>query len=148
MNYRRFKKPVAVNPFVSVLDEFFTKGMNELVKSDFSLSRPSVNILEKDDAFSVELAAPGLSKEDFDIKVDKDQLIVKVSNESESEETENDAKYRRREFNYTSFTRSFHLPETINTEDINATYENGVLKISLVKKEEAKEKEPRKIAIS
>lgn len=150
MNFIRFNRPVPTNPIASAIDDFFNKGLNELAKSDFSLSRPGVNILEEDDAFVVELAAPGLNKSDFDIKVDKDQLIVKVTNETDStkEETEESSKYRRREFNYSSFTRSFHLPETINTDTIDAAYESGVLKISLAKKEEAKEKEPRSIAIS
>ncbi len=152
MNFIRFNRPVPSNPIASALDDFFQKGLSELAKTDFSHSRPGVNIIEQDDAFVVELAAPGLKKDDFEIKVDKDQLIVKVTNDKEStseEETAGDiTTYRRREFNYSSFTRSFHLPESINTDSIDAAYESGVLKISLAKKEEAKEKEPRTIAIS
>jgi len=148
MNFIRFNRPVPTNPLATAIDDFFNKGLNELAKSDFSLSRPGVNILEEDEAFVVELAAPGLEKSDFDIKVDKDQLIVKVTKSTKEEETKADEpKYRRREFNYSSFSRSFHLPETINTESIDAAYENGVLKITLTKKEEAKEKEPRSIVI-
>jgi len=150
MNFVRFNRPVPTNPFASAIDDFLNKGLNELAKSDFSLSRPGVNILEEDDSFIVELAAPGLEKSDFNIKVDKDQLVVKVTRKTEEDATdkEESTKYRRREFNYSSFSRSFHLPDTIDTSTIDAVYESGVLKISLAKKEEAKEKEPRTIAIS
>jgi len=154
MNVRRFNRPVATNVLSSVLDDFFHKGLNELTNNNFSHNRPSVNILEQDDAFEVQLAAPGLKKEDFQIKVDKDQLIVSVSKEvaTETKDKENTEKeeptFRRREFNFSSFSKSFHLPETIDSGAIDATYEDGVLKITLNKKEEAKEKEPRLIAIS
>jgi len=146
----RFNRPVPMSPIASAIDDFFNKGLNELAKSDYSLSRPGVNILEEDDSFIVEIAAPGLNKGDFHIKVDKDQLTVKVTRETDNSEAANEdnSKYGRREFNYSSFARSFHLPETINTDTIDAAYTNGVLKISLAKKEEAKEKEPRSIAIS
>jgi len=159
MNFIRFNRPVPANPLTSVIDEFFTKGLSELSGQSFSFNRPSVNIIENEDNFEVQLAAPGLKKEDFEIKVDKDQLLVKVAPAQASEETKAEDKqgeenkeegpqYRRREFNYGSFTRSFHLPETIETEAINASYTDGVLKITLNKKEEAKPKEPRLIAIS
>lgn len=155
MNFIRFNRPVPANPLTSALDEFFQKGISELAGNNFSFNRPSVNIIEEDDAFQVELAAPGLKKEDFEIKVDKDQLVVKVSQKKEAEEKtegaeakEGGSKYRRREFNYNAFTRSFHLPETINSDEIDAAYTDGVLRITLSKKEEAKEKEPRMIAIS
>lgn len=151
MNFIRFNRPVPFNPIANAIDEFFNKGLNELAKADFSFTKPGVNILEEDEGYVIELAAPGLKKEDFEIRVDKDQLIIKVTNEKESEKedaVEENSNYRRREFNYSSFTRSFHLPETINTESIDAAYESGLLKITLSKKEEAKEKEPRTIAIS
>jgi len=148
MNFIRFNRPVTANPLTSALDEFFQKGINELANNTFSFNRPSVNIIEEDDAFEVQLAAPGLKKEDFEIKVDKDQLIVRVAHEEKKEEAEEDkTNFRRREFNYNAFSRSFHLPETINSDEINASYIDGVLKITLNKKEEAKEKEPRLIAI-
>ena len=149
MNLIRFNRPVPANPLATVLDEFFQKGMNELKNTHFSYNRPSVNILEEDEAFEVHLAAPGLNKEAFEIKVENDQLIVKVTQKSDVEENKEDGpKFRRKEFDYNSFSRSFHLPETINADEINATYQDGVLKITLNKKEEAKEKEPRLITIS
>jgi len=151
MNFIRFNRPVQANPLTSAIDEFFQKGLSELASSNFSFNRPSVNIIEEDEAFHVQLAAPGLKKEDFNIKVDKDQLIVAVSppvKEEETEDQKTEVNYRRREFNFNAFTRSFHLPETIDTDSIEATYIDGVLTIALNKKEEAKEKEPRMIAIS
>ena len=151
MNFIRFNRPVPANPLTSAIDEFFQKGISELTNSNFSFNRPSVNIIEEDEAFEVQLAAPGLKKEDFNIKVDKDQLIVAVAPSAKEEVTEkekDEKKYRRREFNFNAFTRSFHLPETIDTDSIEATYVDGVLTIALNKKEEAKEKEPRLIAIS
>lgn len=148
MNSIKFKRPVPTNPLVNFIDDFFHKGMNELAHSDLSLSRPGVNILEHDDNFIIELAAPGLHKEDFDIKVNKDQLVVKVVQEAPSEENEKKGpKYRRREFNYNSFSRSFHLPQTVDKSAIDATYTNGILSIALNKKEEAKEKGPITVAI-
>ena len=156
MNFIRFNRPVPSNPLASVLDDFFSKGLSELSEisgQNFSPNRPSVNIIETDEAFEVKLAAPGLKKEDFQIKIDKDQLLVKVSqeeatNETEEKKEEAGPKYRRREFDFGSFSRSFHLPETIDTEVIKAAYTDGVLTITLNKKEEAKPQEPRLIAIS
>lgn len=147
MNFTRINKPVPMNAFTSVIDELFSKGFNELANSHVSNSRPNVNIIESDEAFSLELAAPGLSKNDFDVKIDKNQLIIKVSQEVK-EENADSPNYRRREFNYSSFTRSFHLPRTIDKDSIDANYENGVLILKLNKKEEAKTREPRNIAIS
>ena len=118
MNRIKFNRPIPANPFTTVLDEFFNKGLNELSKSTNTTSRPSVNILEKDDAFVVELAAPGLKKEDFHINLDKDQLVIKVEQKQEEkaeagDETNSEKEaYRRREFNYSSFSRTFHIPET------------------------------------
>jgi len=148
MNRIRFNRPFPVSPLATVLDEFFTKGVNELAKSDFSLTKPQVNIIEGDASFSLELAAPGLKKEDFEIKLDKDQLMIKVVQKAEKETENEGPNFRRREFNYSSFKRSFHLPDTIDTSGIDASYLDGILTIKLAKKEEAKEKEPRTIAIS
>jgi len=142
----RFNRPPA--NLTHVLDEVFNTNFSEILNHDFSNSKPSINIIEKDDSFLLELAAPGLKKDDFEIKVEKDQLIVKTSNASTSEEGDEKSKYRRREFNYNSFSRSFHLSNKVDTNKIDAKYENGVLILRLDKKEEAKEKEPRSILVS
>ena len=109
-----------------------------------SFSQPSVNVKENDDSFLLELAAPGLNKGDFDINVEHDQLILSAQKEqSEEEKGEN---YHRREFNFTSFKRSFHLDDTIDREGIEANYVDGVLTVVLPKKEEVR-KEVKRIEI-
>jgi len=99
-------------------------------------SVPSVNILEKDKAFEIELAAPGLEKEDFKVTVDNGVLTISADKEEKKEEKENN--YTRKEFSYTSFSRSFALPENVSDEDIKGNYQDGVLKLSIKKKTPAK----------
>lgn len=107
---------------------------------------PAVNIKETDNDFMVEVAAPGKAKEDFNISLDHDLLTI--SSGANNEENTTNEKYTRKEFSYTSFKRSFKLPQTINKEQINATYEQGILKIGLPKREEDKVKPKRMIDIS
>ncbi|WP_187656959.1 Hsp20/alpha crystallin family protein, partial [Flavobacterium macrobrachii] len=95
----------------------------------------------------LELAAPGKTKEDFIIEIDHNVLTISSETKNETEQTENNGRYTRREFSYTSFRRAFTLPETVNTDAINAVYENGVLLITLPKKEEALPKPKRLIDI-
>lgn len=107
---------------------------------------PGVNVVESDENYRLEMAAPGLRKEDFKISVENDMLTI--SAEKKTETSEKNEKYTRREFSYNSFLRSFTLPEMVNAEKISAVYENGLMKIVLPKKEEAKTKAPREIAVS
>jgi HSP20 family protein len=95
----------------------------------------------------VELAAPGKKKEDFNIELEDNVLTISSEARSEKEEKDNEGKYTRREFSYSSFKRAFTLPETVNDYEINASYENGVLHITLPKKEEALPKPKRLIEI-
>ena len=119
--------------FGKVLDELFGQSINDVVKTNFTLKTPAVNIIETTSAFVLEFAAPGLNKKDFGIVVEKNQLIISAKQENEtSDETDN---FRRREFRYSNFKRSFTLPDTVNKEDIKASYENGVLKVTVSKKE-------------
>lgn len=106
---------------------------------------PSVNIKENEDGFALELATPGLRKEDFKVEVNND--ILTISAEKQTEEESKD-KFSKREFSALSFKRSFTLPETAKGEDIKAHYENGILEVSIPKKEEAKPKAKLEIAIS
>ena len=121
----------------SFVDDFFNTSIADFVGSDFVSSLPSVNIIERADNFKVELAAPGLEKSDFDINIEKNQLTISAKQEKKEEETED--KFTRREFNYTSFSRSFRLTEKVDSKNISAKYENGVLEVTVPKKEEAKE---------
>ena len=109
---------------------------------------PSVNLKETEKGFEVELAAPGLQKDDFIIEVHNQILTISSEKKEEKEEKDEKGNYTRREFNYSSFRRSFTLPESVNTENINATYENGVLRLTLPKKEEALPKPKRLIEIA
>ncbi len=107
---------------------------------------PGVNIVETDENYRLEMAAPGLKKEDFKVSINND--ILTVSTGKKSENTVKNEKYTRKEFSYNSFLRSFTLPEIVNMEQINANYENGIMTLVLPKKEEAKPKAPREIKIS
>ncbi|GLR18148.1 Hsp20/alpha crystallin family protein [Portibacter lacus] len=126
-------------------DEIFNRSISDFIGTDYTVNQPAANIVELDEKFIISFATPGLEKENFTIKVDKNHLIVgaDVKNEVESE----DGKFTRREFNYESFKRRFFLPKTVNKDQISAEYNNGILTISLDKKEEAKEKEAIEIAI-
>jgi len=134
------------NPFFPVFtDSFFRE--NFLNDSD-STTSPAVNIAENNDGFRIEVAAPGLNKEDFRINIEKRVLTISSEKETKSESKgEKDEKYYRREFSYTSFTRSFSLPEYADTDQIKATHENGVLNVFIPKQDKAKEKPSRAISI-
>jgi len=95
-------------------------------------SFPAVNVNETDKGFEVELAAPGLSKKDFNISVENGMLTI--SSEKKEEKESKDKNYTRREFSYSSFSRTFALPENVKEEGVDARYEDGVLKLTLAKK--------------
>jgi len=121
----------------SVFDDFF-KPWNEWFDNDLTgraMKMPPVNITEQKEEYMVSLAAPGLKKEDFKIAVDGNMLTI--SSEKEENKEEKDKKFTRKEYSYSSFSRSFTLPEEINQGKIEAKYEDGVLKISLPRKEGA-----------
>jgi len=128
------------------MDDVFNRSISDLVGSDFSVTTPSVNITESTDTFTIELAAPGLDKKDFNIFVEKDQLVISASNEVKNEDRE-ELKWTRKEFNYTTFKRSFHLTDAVDAENINAEYNKGILTLVLPKKEEIKVKAPKTIEI-
>lgn len=108
-------------------------------------SLPPVNISEEENQFLVSLAVPGMKKEDF--KIDLNNNMLTISNESEEERVEEEKSYTRKEYNYSGFSRSFTLPEGIETEKIEAKYEDGVLKILLPRTEESKMKVGKSIEI-
>ena len=122
----------------SVLDDFF-KPWNEWFDGGLygrTMNVPAVNIIEHKDEYLVSLAVPGMKKDDFTIDVNGNMLTI--SSEKEEHKEEKDKKFTRKEYNYSSFSRSFTLPEEINKEKIDARYEDGVLKIALPRKEEVK----------
>ncbi|GAA0873186.1 hypothetical protein GCM10009117_23330 [Gangjinia marincola] len=131
----------------SWMSDILGSDINTLMTSNFNtgMTLPATNIKETDDAYMVEVAIPGMKKEDFDIEID--QNILTISNEQEFEDSEEKESYTRREFGYSSFKRSFTLPETADDEKISANYENGILAIEIPKREEAKQKPARRIDI-
>ncbi len=131
--------------FGSLLENFFGNQLTPFVQSEWFQTVPAVNITENDESFTIEVAAPGLSKEDFKLHLDNDILKIRVQKERQSESK--DERYTRKEFNFTSFERSFNLPRTIDSEQITATYQDGLMKINLPKKPEARPKTPRVIDI-
>lgn len=131
----------------SLLSDLLDREWFPMPSSSFDgQSLPAVNIRETNDAFALELAAPGMKKEDF--KIDLDQRVLTVSAErKEEKKEEKDGKYTRREFSYHSFRRSFTLPLSADPEKISASYKDGVLHIEVAKKEEAKPRPARMISV-
>ena len=119
------------------VNDIFESIFNDTFFSDRMVTRvPAVNISESNDFYHIELAAPGLKKQDFKISVNDNNLHISV--EQQVEQHNNDRKYNKREYSYSSFVRSFTLPEQADQAKIEAAYEDGVLKIEIAKKEEAK----------
>lgn len=130
----------------ALFDDFFTRDLFDWSKSEGNGLVPRVNIKENNDGFAVEIAAPGMKKEDFHVELDNDMLTV--SSEVSENHEEKEEKYTRKEFSYHSFRRSFYLPNTVEAEQINATYSDGILNLWIPKKEEAKKKPARMISIN
>ena len=121
--------PLFTDVFDSILNDTFHGGR--------AVSKtPAVNIAETENHFHIELAVPGLAKEDFKISVEKN--VLSVSADKKVEATGTDKKYSKKEFGYNAFTRTFTLPETVDQGNIEAEYTDGILKVSIAKKEEAK----------
>jgi HSP20 family protein len=112
-------------------------------------SVPAINVRETKDAYEVEVAAPGMTKEDFKVELDNDTLIISAEKENKKEDRDEKGDYTRREFSYQSFVRSFSLPERlVKGDNIVAKYNDGILSISIPKTEEAKVKQAKQIQIS
>ena len=136
--------------YPSLLDRFFENDLFDWGNRNYSTTNttlPSANIKESAEDFEVDLAAPGFGKDDFKIELNHDQLTIS-SNKEVEQETKEGQQFTRREFSYQSFSRSFSLPHTADSEKIGAKYENGVLRVIIPKKEEAKPKPLRQISIS
>ena len=122
------------NPWFS--DVFDSLINDSILNERFVNKTPAVNIAETENEFHIELAVPGLKKEDFKISLDKN--VLSVSAEKKAENVEEGKKYSKREYSYCSFARSFTLPETADQGKIVAEYTDGILKLNVAKKEEAK----------
>ena len=133
----KFNQPknsaAAYSPFNDLFDSFFKDSYVD----DRALAKiPAVNISENENQFEIELAVPGFKKEDF--KINLEENVLTVSSEKKEETKEEGKKVTRKEFSYASFKRSFTLPETADANHISAKYENGLLLLTVAKKEEAK----------
>ncbi len=131
---------------------FFPSLMNDFMGPDWfggtdkwNTSVPAVNIKDNTEGFELELAVPGMKKDDFTVEIDND--VLTISSEMKSENEEKKDNYTRKEFSYSSFKRAFTLPETVDGAKIDAKYEDGILKLTLPKKQEALPKPKRLISI-
>jgi HSP20 family protein len=148
-----YKKEVVMLPMITrrgykplTLSDFFNEDFFPTMNRNTS-SLPSVNIREDEKAFYLELAVPGMDKKDLRIEVKDD--VLTISSEHKEENDQDLDGYRRREFSYSSFCRSFYLPEDVNGEKIGASYKDGILNVEIPKLEEEKKKEKiRSVAIS
>jgi HSP20 family protein len=131
----------------NILDDIFEERLTDSRFKNLS-TLPAVNIQESEDRFTIELAAPGKAKEDFNIELDNDLLTISSEKKTEQTTADKAKNYTRKEFSYQSFKRSFTLPESIDVSAIKANYENGVLNVELPKREEAKTQPKRLIDIS
>ena len=133
-----------------VFPTLFNRFFNDDFDNYFDLGNhgylPATNVIENDKEFEIEIAIPGMEKEDIKLNVENNLLTIASEKEVKKEET--DKNYTRREFSYGSFCRSFTLPKTVDVDQIRANYEKGILKVALPKKEEAKTKLSREINIS
>ena len=129
-------RPNGFPTIMNVFDDFFGKNFPDIAEAGHSFT-PSVNVTETDAAFKLEFAVPGFDKKDFNVNIENEFITVSGKKETTSEVKE--GKVTRREFSAGSFTRTFTLPENVNTAKIEAAYENGILNLVLPKKEEKKE---------
>ena len=127
------KKEKSLNPLFS---DVFESLFNDSVSDRMIARVPAVNISETDGNYHIELAAPGLKKEDFKINLDRD--VLSVSSEKKEETTQEGKRFNKREYSYSTFVRSFTLPDTADQSKIEAEYADGILRINVAKKEEAK----------
>jgi HSP20 family protein len=132
-SFRPFYMPDIFN------DEFFG-GMSR------QESRPAVNVKEDEKTYTVELAVPGIDKKN--LKIDMNEDVLTISSEMKKESEENNDGYKRKEFSYQSFSKSFYIPENVNKESIGAAYKDGILTVTLPKEEEGKNKISKTIEIS
>lgn len=114
--------------------------------SNSTSTTPAVNVREDEKNYFLELAIPGIDKKDLKIDVNEDVLTISSESRNESEESKDG--YKRKEFSYSAFSKSFYVPENVNKDKIEANYKDGVLSLSLPKQEEEKNKITRKIEVS
>jgi HSP20 family protein len=143
------KSNKAENILPSLLSDFFDNDKffnNRWIEKELNRSLPAVNIKESNNDFNIEFAAPGFDKTDFKISVKENILTVTAAKQDEKKEEKE--RFTRKEFSYNSFSRSFTLPETVIANKINAKYTDGILKLHIPKKEEARALPETKIKVA
>jgi len=135
--------PSVFNDFFKPWNEWFDNSQGDLWGN--VLSVPAVNIVDAKDAYKVSLAIPGMKKDDFNINLQGNMLTI--SSENKEEKEEKDKKYTRKEYNYSSFSRTFTLPDGVMQDKIEAKYEDGVLKLTIPKTEETRKIPAKHIAV-
>lgn len=140
--------PSLVSDFfgASLFDRDFFDLESDLFPSRLGINIPTANVTETPKEFKLELAAPGLERKDFNVEVENH--VLRISAEKEEEKKEKNGEYSRREYSFNSFSRSFSLPENVKEGNIDARYENGVLKVSIPKEKETPVKPAQKVSVS
>ena len=143
------------NSILPAVSRFLDDDWNQLFDwrnrnfSSTTTTLPSVNVRETGDEFVVEMAAPGMKKEDFQIELHNDVLTIRSEQKHEANQDYEKGQYSRREFSYQSFQRSFNFNNrVVDDAQINATYRDGILRLTLPKREEAREKPARQIEVA
>ncbi|MFN3939028.1 MAG: Hsp20/alpha crystallin family protein [Chitinophagales bacterium] len=139
------RRPNGIPTVFDMFDEVFNRNWPANWMEDRGTFVPSVNIKETEKAFMLEFAVPGFNKNDFDVQIEND--FITISGKKESTNEVNTDKYTRKEFSFGSFKRTFNLPENIDSDNIEAMYENGILHVGLPKKEVKPEIAPKRIEI-
>ena len=141
----RRKPSLNIDRWVNELFNTHTPVRSKTLNRTHGLAHPPVNVVELGDGFTIQFAVPGMAKDHFEIKVEKDLLTVSGKREVNTQEGES---FRRKEFGTLTFNRHFQLPETVDTQAIGADYTNGILTITVPKKAEAQDQPPRKILVA
>lgn len=145
-------KSSGFSPVASIFDDFMSRDLMDWTDKNFSAigsSLPSANLKETDDKIEVDLAAPGMKKNDFNVEIENHMLTISSEKKEEKEEKRKKDNYYRKEFNYQSFCRSFSLPDYADENSVKANYKDGILHIDIAKKETApKQSSAKKIAIT
>jgi HSP20 family protein len=135
----------------SLFDDFFTRDWLDSSLANWRVNGatlPAVNVMETNDDFRIEVAAPGMKRSDFKVELDNNVLTISSEREDKSEEKDSNGNYTRREFSYQSFQRSFSLPENkVLGDKITARYVDGILHVTVPKSEDAKVKPAKQIAV-
>lgn len=145
MTLVKYRPSMIENFFNREFDNFFS---DRYFGNNVFASTPAVNVVENKDGFRIEVAAPGMKKDDFKINLNHNHLVISAQKQEETAEDNQEQKYARREFSYSSFQRTFTLPQSVDGEKVEASYTDGILHVTLPKREEAKVKPAREISIA